>query len=169
MGTSAGEILTRLRARGRRIDPVQLPDLDAALGLVVLTQAEHQAATFACDAQFKAQQVTPSPLLVDAWNAELATQVLARALVLAAPDDKGQPVRLVRTADELRDRLTPSEQAQLLDAYYAHPDYELRRSVDAEQLRGLAEEIRRNPLASSGLDSATLRQLVTFLVGPPST
>ncbi len=88
MTMTPNEILTRLRSRVRAIEPVVLPGTDLALGLVVLTQAEHQQAVFATDRWFKRSDLEPRPLTVDAWNCEMATQVLALALVLPEPDEQ---------------------------------------------------------------------------------
>jgi len=172
MGTNS-EILARLRSRRRRIEPATLRVEDEGLpvGLVVLTPAEHEDAVLAAAQHFERKAIDPhKPLLVDAWNNQTALQVLSRALVEPEPGPDGKPVRIFKTAGELAESLQSLDAlSNLLECYYAHPDYQLRAEITAERLQELAEEVRRSPKASSSCDSATLRRLVLFLAGQPST
>jgi hypothetical protein len=162
------DILARLRSRTRRIQSVTLPGSEITVGLVVLTQAEHQEATAGTDRYFLAKKVEVGKVfMVDAWNAEMSTQVLARALVEPESGEAGKLIRVVKTADQLRETLTVQEQSFLLDRYLAHPDYEVREAVDDAKLKELAAEVKKSPEVLNSLDSASLRRLVLCMAARP--
>jgi len=136
------EILAQLRRRTRRIEPVTVPGLFEA-GLVALTYQEQQDATIGAEAHFRKREVGIHTLLLDDWNAEVAVQRLARALVQPELNGKGEVVRVFKTADDCRQAFQAHEIAALLEAYQRHSDLTVRAEA-LTRLDEVAEALRQH-------------------------
>ncbi len=158
-----GSLLERLKAGKRNVRIIDFPGAaDARVALRVLSTQELQDAAIATEELFKARGVEIGVGVIDAYQGERSTQILFRAL--RDPDDPNKP--FAATVDELRGQLMRGEMDALEAAY---SDFQAECSPDMAEMSAadfekIWDELKKSPRAHmSGLSSATLRGLITFL------
>ncbi len=160
-------LIEKLKAGKHAVKIVTWPGSNNAIGITVLTEAEIQAAYFETELMFKSKGIEFSAANVDAYQSEESTQVLARALVdPEAKDKNGDPVRIFKSADELRGLIAhPDVKAALIQEYN---DWQAECSpkietMTEEKYDALFAEVKKNPSCLNSSSSRTLRGLITYL------
>lgn len=167
------DLLEKLKAGKRNIKEVPFPGQDDKVGVTVLTEAEVQDATFATERLFKANDIAVSATTVGAYNAELNTQILFRALVDPEKRKKdGSYERIFKTVDELRGLIRGGAKDGLIEEYNSFEEEcnpsPLRMTDD--EFESLFESLKKSPeTIGSSLNLKTLRGLIIYLANRPST
>lgn len=160
------DILERLKAGKKNITTLNFPGTENEIALTVLTEAEVQEAIFEAERHFKKSDMPITATTLSAYNSEVNTQMLVRALVDPAkqkPD--GTYERIFKAAAELRGLSTSAQKAELIEAYNAF-EAECSPSPDKmsnAEFEKLFDNIKKNPLNGNNLSSATAKKLVLFL------
>ncbi len=137
------DIIGALRSRVRKIMPVSLPGFDLPMGIVILNQEEmHQAHLRTQEAFGKYGDAVA---LMDAWQAELARQILSYAVVHPKHIDD-QVIRVFKSPEELREVLSGPEVDWLMNQYNQHPDSKFWDSLTQEDTgSSVIDELATNP------------------------
>ena len=164
-------LVDKLKAGKRNVSLLKYPGTDDDIGITVLTEAEHQETIFAAERVFKDACIEISATTLAAYNAELNTQTLFRAIVDPAKKSKdGICERYFRSVDELRGVLQREAKETLIEAYNAVDD-ECNPSperLSEERLEAIFSEVKKNPISGRDLSLTTLRELIIYLASRPS-
>lgn len=160
------DLLNRLKAGRAALRPIAVGNVD--LGLRVLSEQDYLEAGLAAQAAMDLRKLELTVATADLFEDEKASQLLQRAVVDPAT---GKPV--AETAQALREALTRSERAYLVDAYLEHE----KQFSPSEALLGeaefaaLLEAVKKTPeIALTSVSSiATLKRLITTLVSRPAS
>ncbi len=160
-------LIEKLKAGKHAVKIITWPGTNNAIGITVLTEAESQSAHFETELMFKQKGIEFSAANVDEYQSEESTQILARALVdPEAKDKNGDPVRIFKSADELRGLIAhPDIKAALIQEYNdwqteCSPKIE---SMTEEQYDALFSEVKKNASCLNSLSLRTLRGLIIYL------
>lgn len=166
-------LLEKLKAGKRNIKVVPFPGQDDSIGITVLTESEVQEATFATERLFKANDIAVSATTIGAYNAELNTQILFRALVNPAKQRQdGTHERMFKTADELRGLIVGQIKDRLVEEYNALEE-ECSPSplkMGDDEFERLFDSLKKSPeTIGNSLNLRTLRGLIIYLANRPAT
>ena len=160
-------LIEKLKAGTYNVKIISWPGTKEKIGIAILTEAEVQAAQFDTEALFKARDIAFSASTLEAYQSELNTQVLSRALV-----DPQTKKPLFKTAEELRGLIAhPDVKANLTQEY---TDWQTECSPSPIELpddkyADLYAEVKKNPSITSALNSITLRGLITYSANLPAS
>lgn len=159
------ELLERLKAGTDAVSDAYIGDI--RLGVRALSESEREAAQLAAAAYFKGLEVELSPTTVEAFEAEVASQVLLRALV-----DPATRKPLFASCAEVKQTLTAESKRDLLNAYVLHEQNISPRAgmMPDDEFAALLETVKKTPQIPRLLNcnGVTLRRLIVSLVSQPS-
>ena len=172
----AETLLARMRQGKRVLKPMTWPGRpEVRFQFSVLSSSEVQECFFAAFKVFAEAGVDPGHVvLMGPFDDELACQILYRAMLDPdrALDENGQPRRLARDIQDLRDNSEEHERDYLLDQYA-----DFRKSVDPtpddlsqEENDAIVEAVKKKDrVVLKGFGSAKLASFLLTSASPPST
>jgi hypothetical protein len=107
------DLLSKIKLGSDNIKLVDWPGSKTKVALKILSQKEHQEATFMTERHFKSEKIEVNLVTAEEYESERATQLLYRSL--RDPENMQEPV--CPTITEFRDRLTREEKKALTDEY----------------------------------------------------
>ncbi|MEI7456557.1 MAG: hypothetical protein WCK93_07495 [Nitrosomonadales bacterium] len=159
------DLLERLKAGTDAVSDVYVGDV--RLGIRVLSESERESAQLAAAAYFKGLEVELSATTVEAFEAEVASQVLLRALV---DIETRKPVFV--SCAVLKQTLSAESKHDLLNAYVLHERNISPRAgmMPDDEFVSLLETVKKTPQTPRLLNcnGVTLRRLIVSLVSQPS-
>jgi len=165
-------LIEKLKAGKKNVKVIRWPGTDDEIGITILAEAETQEALFAAERLFKEAGIEVTATTINAYNSEVNTQTLFRALVDSSrkkPD--GTHERYFKGIDEFRSLLHREAKEILIEEYNAFED-ECNPSpakLSDEELEKILEDVKKNSHPGTNLSFGTLRQLVAYLASRPSS
>lgn len=159
------DLLERLKAGTSAITEVYIGE--DKLAVRALSEIDRESAQLAASAYFKGLDVELSATTVEAFDAEVASQVLLRAVI--DPDTR-KPI--FASSSILKQTLTADTKRELLNAYVLHEQNISPRAgaMPDEEFTELIETVKKTPQTTRLLNCSgvTLRRLIVSLVSPQS-
>jgi len=159
-------ILEQLKLGTANVRLIDFPGTTRKVALRVLSIAERQEAVFSTERHFKAEKIETSMVTANEYDAEVATQMLFRAL----RDPEKLTDAICPTLIQFRQLISRDEREMLMDSYLA---FEKEVSPTPETLSGdefdrVVSELKKKQDITilNSLSIHTLRKLVLILVAP---
>lgn len=171
MATEAkmSDLLQRLKQGSAATKMVMWPGTKQGVLMHVLSQQEHQDATFATERLFKSDKIDVNLVTANEYESEQVTQMLYRAL--RDPEKPQEPI--ASSITDFRRALTKDEKKYISDEYLAF-ESEISPSPDNlsnDEFDKLLSDLKKNASQTVGSISstATLKKLLlTMASQPPS-
>jgi hypothetical protein len=154
-------LIEKLKAGKNNIKATAWPGTDERIGIVILTEAEIQAAHFETELLFKQRGIEFTAATVDTYQSEQNTQALARAIV-----DVTTKKPIFKNADELRGLLNHPDIKAALTSEYNEWQADCSPAIETmseEKYDALFADVKKNPSILSDLNSKTLKGLIIYL------
>lgn len=159
------DLLARLKAGRTAVKPITINGVE--MGLRILTEQDYLEANIATEQAMKSAGLELGMSTAEAFEAEKASQLMARALV-----DIGTGKQIVLCAKELREAISRNEKVALIDAYLDHEKEfsPSERTMSEAEFSALLEEVKKTPGTPSlnGLSTTLLKRLITCLAFQPA-
>lgn len=160
------DLLDRLKAGKSALGKASINGVQ--FGLRVLSEQDYLSAGLAVETAMKTAGIEFSVSSSELFEMEKSGQLLVRALVDPV---SGKPV--AEDADALREALSRTEVAHLIEKYLEHERTvsPSERTMPEGDMMKLLEEVKKTPETPllNDLSSVMLRKLITILASPPST
>lgn len=160
-------LIEKLKAGKRNIRQIPWPGTDTNIGLTVLTESELQEAVFETERLFKKSGIEVSATTLGAYEKELSTQTLFRAIVDPdQPRPDGTWARLFTSIVDLKALFTAPAIKDNLIAEYNALEEECNPSpsvLSETELMTLFETVKKSPDSGTSLSSSSQRQLIAFM------
>ena len=123
------DLLQKIKLGTDNIKIVEWPGTKTKVALKILSQREHQEATFATERHFKSEKIEVNLVTSEEYESERATQLLYKAL--RDPEKTEEPI--CSSITEFRSSMTREEKRVLTDEYLG---FESECSPAADNLSG---------------------------------
>ena len=163
--STSNDLLSRLKSGAAAVGTVTVEGV--TFGLRLLTEQDYLEAQIATESAMKEAEMALSVSTAESFEAEKASQLLARALV---DPDTGKPV--AASAKVLRQAISRDQKMMLIDAYLDHEKAfsPSERTLSDADLAALLDTLKKTPETTvlNGLSTTTLKRLITCSVCPPA-